>query len=322
MSPEPPEVHRLLLQLAGRITDGELAVLRTCLADEELDEVADTLISAVGLGLALTEPEVELLVDLAQAHGLDAAALAEAPRATDPPPWRFTAESAADADEAAARSAERVGGVRALWRSGRVSAETTTETVYLVEAEQDADLVELTAEIQHGLTGAGAEPRVEVFHTDAAPTQYHEAALATSTLVWNPAPPARLARVFDGADTSGEPFFRPDHPRAEAAERQRMLGYLRSAPIAMATNQVMPDVIDPNRTVPLNFRSDGTWVWNDAVHYYLDRYHLAPDPDLVSHVVAANTEPPALGRVDLHRAMGVLTELSELESAGEQLGRE
>ncbi|MEV4734329.1 hypothetical protein [Saccharopolyspora sp. NPDC049426] len=320
MSPERPEVHRLLLQLAGRIPDGELAVLRTCLADEELDEIADSLISAVGLGLALTEPEVELVTALAQNQDVDAAALAEAPRATEPPPWRFTAESADDADEAAVRSAERVGGVRALWRSGRVSAETT-EPVYLVEAGQDADLVELTAEIQHGLAEAGAEPRVEVFHTDAAPTQYHEAALAASELVWNPAPPARLARVFDGADTLGKPFFRPDHPRAEAAERQRVLGYLRSAPIAMATDQVMPDVIDPNRTVPLNFRSDGTWVWNDAVHYYLDRYHLAPDPDLVSHVVAARTAPPALGRLDLHRAMSVLTEPSKTESADEKLGR-
>ncbi|TDD83162.1 hypothetical protein E1202_25875 [Saccharopolyspora karakumensis] len=321
MSPEPPEVHRLLLQLAGRMPDGELAVLRTCLADEELDEIADSLISAVDLGLALTEPEVALLTALAQAQDIDAAALAEAPRAGEPPSWRFTGESADDADEAAVRAAERVGGVRALWRSGRVSAETT-EPVYLVEAEQDADLVELTAEIQHELTEAGAEPRVEVFHADAAPTRYHDAALAASELVWNPAPPARLARVFDGADSLGTPFFRPDHPRAEAAERKRVLGYLRSAPIAMATDHVMPDVIDPNRTVPLNFRSDGTWVWNDAVHYYLDRYHLAPDPDLVSHVVAASTEPPALDRLNLHRAMGVLTEPSKTESAEEELGRE
>ncbi|WP_406689499.1 hypothetical protein REH65_25950 [Saccharopolyspora sp. ID03-671] len=319
MSPGPAEVHRLLLQLAGRIPDAELASLRTCLADDELDEIADSLIAAVDLGLALTEAEIELIAALAQANGLDPVVLAEAPRATEPPPWRFTRESSGESDDAAVRSAERVGGARALWRSGRVSAETT-EAVYLVEAEDDADLIELTAEIQHGIAEAGGSPRVEVFAD--APTGYHEAALASADLVWDPAPPARLARVFDGADTVGKPFFRPDHPRAEAAQRQRLLAYLGSGAIAMATERVMPDVIDPNRTVPLNFRSDGTWVWNDAVCYYLDRYHLAPDPDLISHVVAADPEPPGLGRLDLHRAIGVLTAPASPEPADENLGRE
>ncbi|MEB3367691.1 hypothetical protein [Saccharopolyspora mangrovi] len=321
MSPEPPEMHRLLLQLAGRLPDGELAVLRTCLADDELDEIADSLIAVVGRGLALTEPEIELLTALARANAIDPAALVEAPRAAEPPPWRFSERAPDAADAAAVRSAERVGGVRALWRSGRVSAEST-EPVYLVESEEDADLIELTAEIQHGITEAGAEPRVEVFRAGATPTTYHEAALATAALVWDPAPPARLARVFDGADTIGNPFFRPDHPRAEAEQRRRLLDYLGSAPIALATERVMPDVIDPNRTLPLNFRSDGTWIWNDAVCYYLDRYHLAPDPDLVAHVIIASPEPPELGRLGLHRAIGVLTAPSKPEPAEEQLGRE
>ncbi|TWG08524.1 hypothetical protein [Saccharopolyspora dendranthemae] len=321
MSPRSPEVHQLLLQLAGRMPDGELAVLRTCLADDELDEIAESLVAAVGLGLALTDAEIDLLTALARANDVDPEGLVEAPRCAEPPPWRFTAHSADDADAAAVRASERIGGVRALWRSGRISAETT-EPVYLVEADGDADLIELTAEIQHGLTEAGAEPRVEVFAAGEAPTAYHENALSTSELIWDPEPPVRLARVFDGADTLGTPFFRPDHRRAEAAERQRLLSYLRSAPIAMSTDQVMPDVIDPNRTVPLNFRSDGTWVWNDAVHHYLDRYHLAPDPELVSHVVAAKAGLDALGRLDLHRAIAVLTESSTPQAREEKLGRE
>ncbi|SFS31137.1 hypothetical protein [Saccharopolyspora flava] len=319
MSPEPAEVHRLLLRLAGRIPDAELASLRTCLADDELDEIAGALVTAVERGLTLTESEIELITALAQDTGVDPAALAEAPRATDPPRWRFDRESAGDADEAAVRSAERVGGARALWRSGRVSAETT-EPVYLVETTDDADLIELTAEIQHGITEAGGNPRVEVLGDTR--TGYHAAALEAAELVWDPAPPARLARVFDGADTVGKPFFRPDHPRVEAAQRQRLLGYLRSGAIAMATERVMPDVIDPNRTVPLNFRSDGTWVWNDAVCYYLDRYHLAPDPDLIEHVIAADPEPPGLGRLEVHRAIGVLTAPAPPEPEDEDLGRE
>jgi hypothetical protein len=36
----------------------------------------------------------------------------------------------------------------------------------------------------------------------------------------------------------------------------------------------------------MNFRTDGTWIWTDAVTFYLEEYHLAPEPDLLAHLRA------------------------------------
>ncbi|MEU5844921.1 hypothetical protein [Saccharopolyspora shandongensis] len=308
MSVERSEVHRLLLHLAGRIPDDELAGLRTCLADDELDEIADVLVAG---GFALTERERVLLAELAVEHGVDPEPLARAPRAENPTAWRFAREATVDdptGDAAVARAADGVGGLRALWRATRLPAvpesdRAAGDVVYLGEAAPDADVVELTAEIQHRLAEAGQPPRVEVFAEGTELAGYHEAALAVAELTWTGAPPrAHLARVFDGTDPAGTPFFRPDHQRLEHAERNRLLAYLRAGPVVLATDGRMDDVLDPGRgdVVALNFRSDGTWIWNDAVCYYLDRHRLAPDPELAAHVAAAGPPPSGLSRLDLH----------------------
>ncbi|SDY79528.1 hypothetical protein SAMN05216215_103538 [Saccharopolyspora shandongensis] len=309
MSVERSEVHRLLLNLAGRVPDAELAGLRTCLADDELDEIADVLIAG---GFALSEWEQEMLAGLAAEHGVDPGPLASTPRPENPVTWRFVRNTTVDSpagDAAAVRAADGVGGLRALWRAIRLSkdidapARAAGDVVYLGEAAADADVVELTAEIQHRLAEAGQTPRVEVFAEGAELTGYHEAALAVAELTWTAAPPrAHLARVFDGTDTAGTPFFRPDHHRLDQAERDRLLAYLRAGPVVLATDGRMDDVLDPDQgaVVALNFRSDGTWIWNDAVCHYLERHWLEPDPDLVAHVAAAGAPPSGLSKLDLH----------------------
>jgi hypothetical protein len=42
--------------------------------------------------------------------------------------------------------------------------------------------------------------------------------------------------------------------------------------------------------VPMNFRTDGHWVWADAVAYYLRTYGLAPGADLLEHIRARQYE--------------------------------
>jgi hypothetical protein len=72
----------------------------------------------------------------------------------------------------------------------------------------------------------------------------------------------------------------------------------------------LPDVVDPVRgpVVPVSFRTDGRWIWNEAATYYLDLHRLAPDPGLVAY---ARDRGYATGEVDgatLHRAGAALTE--------------
>ena len=111
-------------------------------------------------------------------------------------------------------------------------------------------------------------------------------------------PPAttRIAKVFDGAD-DGVPYYLPDHPRLTPAERAQPLAYLAAGTALLVTTASEPDFVEPSRgeVVPMNFRTDGTWVWNDALAYYLAEYGLAPEPEFLAAMEAADWVCPTPG---------------------------
>jgi hypothetical protein len=78
----------------------------------------------------------------------------------------------------------------------------------------------------------------------------------------------------------------------------------------------MDDVLDGGLAdcVPMSFRTDGTWVWNEASAYYAEQHGLEPDAGLVAHVRANGYTPPEVDGVAVHRAFQVLQ-----DSAGEEV---
>jgi hypothetical protein len=312
------DTYALLLGLAGRVADETLAELRLCLADGDLDDLANLLAEQAGT-VTLTEAEAGLVRALITAYDAEHA---PDPRVgeTPPPPYRFGDrdggspppghESEPDATDAVAVAAgQRVGGLLALWRVFRHSGDEPPRRVYLAEAERGADLAELTAEIQYALTGASEDtPRVEAFAEGMPLGAYHDIALAGASLVHAAeTAPVRLARAFDGATADG-PYFDDDHPRLRDADGERVLAYLRSAELVHNTPGAMDDVLDTGgvAAVPVGFRSDGEWVWPDTVAYYLKRHGLAPEPELLAHVLARAAAPGPLGRLTRHRALTTL----------------
>jgi hypothetical protein len=102
-------------------------------------------------------------------------------------------------------------------------------------------------------------------------------------------PPFKVARVFDFAMPDAGPGFDPEHRVVtDSAERDRMLRYLTSGTPVLYTTSRTEDVVNPaaGQVVPSSFRTDGEWIWTDAVAYYLDRHGLAPDEDLAAHIEA------------------------------------
>lgn len=94
----------------------------------------------------------------------------------------------------------------------------------------------------------------------------------------------RTARVFDGADEQGRPLITtrlPIPPEDSAALRQ----YLENAPVVLAAQGNEPDQLDPNQpaVVPGTWHTDGVWLWQGAVAYYLAQYGVPPEPELVEH---------------------------------------
>lgn len=223
------------------------------------------------------------------------------------------------ADAAVIAVVSGVPGAKGLWRSWRYDpiGGDTPVRVYLVELSNvpeiaDDRLPALAAEAQSALAAVHPAPvQVEVFQSGVEIPPYHQYARMWSALVWASTAPAviQLARVFDRADPLTGPAFDQDHPIiGDPEERRRILDHLEAGLVLMATESRMDDVVSPDRieAVPLNFRTDGRWIWTDAVAYYLAEHHLAPDAELLDHITSSGTSPVELDSVGVHRALAYL----------------
>ncbi|PKV78973.1 hypothetical protein [Nocardia fluminea] len=104
----------------------------------------------------------------------------------------------------------------------------------------------------------------------------------------------RLSTPFDGRDPKGKPVV--NRSAVDSDIQDRVLAYLEQAPVILSARGHDADEFDPaRRDVPLNFHTDGAFVWPGAVPYYLRKYGLPPEPALVQHIVGKGFE---VGEVD------------------------
>jgi hypothetical protein len=183
--------------------------------------------------------------------------------------------------------------------------------VFVVEVDPDTDLPAMTVRLQHTLaTGGEVHPQVEVCPHGEQPPNYQTEARAGGA-VWyrrGGTTPPRLAKVYDGADANGA-WFEAGHPTLDNEDDWvRVLNYLSAGTILLETTGKITDILEAHlgQVVPMSFRTDGHWIWNDATWYYLHRYRLAPEPELLAHIRARRYAftPPDDASLDL--AMAVL----------------
>jgi hypothetical protein len=304
----------LTYALAGRIADVDAAIIRTRVADGEIEDALAVLGAVLQRSaVELTESEARVVRAClpADSEAVQNLRLAQAPRyatlrfspAPDGPAPRLL--------EAAISVADWIDGLAGLWFTLRTSDTATAAPLWLCEADIGSDLIEITGEIQHRLAVLGeVPPRVEVFTPESPLTQYHRDALARADLVWvaPDLPGLYLARTFDGSDPRTGPYFAPDHLRLADPHRTRLLQYLTAAEVVMSGGP-MPDVLAPQHgpVVPMGFRCDGLWIWTEPVIYYLERYGLAPEPALTDHLLRARTLPLACSPLTRARALATIT---------------
>lgn len=336
MSDEPRSgaaLHELLLRLAGNAADGLVAGARDQLAEGHPGNAARLVATSAESGwFRPTEADLRLLTAVEPA--LDAAAIRAAAersgQATSDGDWEFapaipvagepaliatdlTTGGAApvDADAAAAGAAERQEGAVALWRAWRAPDELNPAIgrIFLLETTAAADrLPGIAGAMQTVLRGAGiADPQVEVFRPDTELPWYQRKARERSALLWAAAPamPVTIARDYDSVDPLLGPQFDTDHERLADVEAARVLEYLDAGEALLATTARESDILESSlgEVVPQNFRTDGTWIWTDAVSYYLRAYRLAPDQELLAHIRGRDYRIAALDDVSRHRAM-------------------
>lgn len=103
----------------------------------------------------------------------------------------------------------------------------------------------------------------------------------------------RHAKVFDGTDpATGVPIVNRTGLTPE--EAQRVLGYLDAGPVFLFARSFDKDIFYPENppAVPLKFATDGTWIWSGAVAYYLEKYRMPPEDELLAHIRALDYTLP------------------------------
>jgi hypothetical protein len=222
-------------------------------------------------------------------------------------------------DQAAIAAVSRIVGAIALWRAWRAPSDGSPwpppRRVFLLAVDAESEPFEATAMLQNSLTTHGeTDPQVEAFTFDEDLPAYQRSARARSTLLWTSVQPEpiHLAPIYDGVTTDGTPFFDLDRPRLAAAEREPIAAALEGGTLLASTTARLDDVLAPadgRGRVPASFRTDGVWVWSDAVAYYLRAHGVAPAAGLLSHLdhrhtTLAAASPDALA---MFRATAALT---------------
>jgi hypothetical protein len=120
-------------------------------------------------------------------------------------------------------------------------------------------------------------------------------------------PSMRTPRVHDGFNKTGRPVVRR-MPLSEE-DRDKALAYLEGGAVVMPSRGFDMDAFDPDGAprVPLDYRTDGEWVWPGAVAYYLRTHSTTPDPDLVAHMRARDFVLPAVDQATLEHALATIT---------------
>src|SRR4051812_25625287 len=123
----------------------------------------------------------------------------------------------------------------------------------------------------------------------------------------HPGPHFRIARIFDTIGPAGRPVI--NRPDLEVEEQDRLLEYLDHAPLVVTERGYDIDRLAaaPEATVPVAFHSDGQWIWPAAVNFYLRKYGVSPESDLVEHVRAVGFTLPPVDDPTLPAAGAYLT---------------
>ncbi|MFF2085337.1 hypothetical protein ACFVVM_16290 [Nocardia sp. NPDC058176] len=116
----------------------------------------------------------------------------------------------------------------------------------------------------------------------------------------------RLSAPFDGRDAQGRPVV--NRAALDPSIRDRVLAYLEHAPVVLSARSYSADDFAPEvRDVPMNFQTDGVFVWPGAVPHYLRKYGLPPESALVEHIVARGFVLGEVAEEDRQRAVATVT---------------
>ena len=216
-------------------------------------------------------------------------------------------------DRASINAVAGLTGAVALWRAWRSPADgapwPAPRRVFLLAVAAASEPWQAAATLQDRLAELGEpHPQVEAFTADEPLPGYQKTARAASALLWTRtrSEPMRLAPVYDEAP-DGTPTLAADRPRLADPERTAVADSLAAGTLVLSTTARLDDLLRPEHRgrVPMSFRTDGVWVWSDAIGYYLREHGVAPVAEFLDHLRSGRTPDP--DAVAVFRATAALT---------------
>lgn len=119
----------------------------------------------------------------------------------------------------------------------------------------------------------------------------------------------RIAQLYDQVHPTAGPYFSAERGRIDDdAERDRVGGFLGRGGLVLYTDGKDRDWVDARRgrRVPMSFRTDGEWVWNDGLEYYVREHGIAPDPEFYQHIREHGYTCPEVDEQTRERALQAL----------------
>jgi hypothetical protein len=335
--------YRLLSRLADRLPDDLLGqALGWTTAGRYVDVVEAVAFAATIVGFGLAEPDLALLRaelvaadrDVGILHGIDDGpdgvgwwAFAPVSPAVlnehgDRVPYGLDLTVASydgpggldDLDRSLAGAADEIAGTAGLWRCWRYPASKSrwpaARRHYLayVEPGSGAELDEVAARLVDVVIGDARStdhdplPVVDVIGDTAELTAYRRAMLSGSALAWarRPDERPRFIDAIAGNVAAQRPLTSP--------ESDVVLDYLERGQPLVTAEQAGTNELDPSKgdVVPGGWRTDGRWVWPEAVGYYLRVHGIAPDEAFLDEIRHPGRPDPVVDPVHVHRALSSL----------------
>jgi hypothetical protein len=102
----------------------------------------------------------------------------------------------------------------------------------------------------------------------------------------------RFLSVFDPTNRD-QPTIRKDHPRLSGSELEAVLRYLDAGVMVLRTTAMEKDLLDPTAELGPRMSSftDGEWIWDESVPFYVEKHGLSPGADFLNYCVARSWIP-------------------------------
>ncbi len=113
---------------------------------------------------------------------------------------------------------------------------------------------------------------------------------------WRPSAPGERPPVDDS------------RPRLSDADAAAVAAYLDVGQFVMRTTKLHPDPLSDSDTpvVPSSLLTDGEWIWNDSLTYFVKTYHIAPREEFLAYLQARQFQPRDPAHIDVAGALAFI----------------